>query len=116
MCLLQPHDRLHRGDALETGVKYLMRTDVMYLKEGAKPTVLGSEVAFKDQYPADDTAAAGAVAEIDDAYIEASSWLQKASLLESQGQYEEAIMWYDRAYKRCPRLDPKRAGEFRADV
>lgn len=63
MCLIFPHERLHRGDVLESGVKYLMRTDVMYIQRGAVPGSRSGQRATHglDAYPESVVAAAAAV-------------------------------------------------------
>jgi hypothetical protein len=104
MCLIFPHDRLHCGDALLTGRKYLMRTDAMYLCRGTAPAVLtgGAPAAAVDSY-GDEPAPAD---EVDEVFIQAAALLAQAEQHERDGQLTEAVALYRRAYKMCPRLDP----------
>eukprot|EP01012_Entosiphon_sulcatum_P001915 TRINITY_DN10365_c0_g1_i1.p1 TRINITY_DN10365_c0_g1~~TRINITY_DN10365_c0_g1_i1.p1 ORF type:complete len:309 (+),score=63.63 TRINITY_DN10365_c0_g1_i1:35-928(+) len=72
---------LHEGDALRTGSKYLMRSDVMYRRqEGTAPV-------------------------FSDAERRAFQLLEEAEKLEGERREMEAVELYRRAYKLCPHLE-----------
>eukprot|EP00698_Gefionella_okellyi_P001473 TRINITY_DN1140_c0_g1_i7.p1 TRINITY_DN1140_c0_g1~~TRINITY_DN1140_c0_g1_i7.p1 ORF type:complete len:288 (+),score=28.12 TRINITY_DN1140_c0_g1_i7:28-864(+) len=86
LALVFPHDRLHEGASLGSGVKYLLRSDIMYRRRGVP-------------------ACARAAGEPDDKYIEAVNLYQRASALERKGEAHEAMLLYRRAFKMCPQLE-----------
>ncbi|KAH9499617.1 hypothetical protein Btru_074278 [Bulinus truncatus] len=87
-CRIQPevgqaiifnHNRLHEGEQLQHGVKYILRTDIMF--ENLTPQNL---LANQN---------------------EATLLLQEADRLEAAGQCMEAMELFRKAYKLCPELE-----------
>lgn len=85
LALIFPHELLHEGDRLLSGVKYLMRSDVMYRRHtstpSGAPSTAGSEV-----------------------YLKAVNMYQEAALLERAGKSMEAMELYRKAFKLCPEV------------
>lgn len=73
------HYRLHEGEPLRAGVKYILRSDIMYRR------VTASEISPEKS--------------------EALRLLQEAERLESRGQAMEAAGFYRRAFRLCPELE-----------
>ena len=71
------HPILHEGDVLDDGVKYLLRSDVMYER----------------------------VSELNDEMAIAYSYIEIANNLDAQGKYSEAVQYYRKAFKLCPSLE-----------
>lgn len=84
MLLVFEHNIYHEGEELRTGVKYMMRSDLMYKLDPVK-------------------------SEHDDATVkrvqEAQELLSLAEQVEAQGKFEEAVILYKKAYKLAPELD-----------
>ncbi|XP_055880160.1 uncharacterized protein LOC106078906 [Biomphalaria glabrata] len=88
LCRIQPeegqaiifnHNRLHEGEKLNEGQKYILRTDIMY--ENVTPPHLSTN------------------------QNEAVLLLQEADRLEAAGQCMEAMELFRKAYKLCPELE-----------
>lgn len=73
------HYRLHEGARLTAGLKYILRTDILFEREG----------------PAD----------LSDSQRRAIELLQRAEVLETNHREMEAADCYRRAFKICPELE-----------
>ena len=71
------HWLLHEGDILESDIKYLVRTDIMYKR----------------------------ITPANAKFCEAFSLVQQAESLESMKRYDEAVQLYRRAFKLSPELE-----------
>lgn len=73
------HYRLHEGARLDSGTKYILRTDIMFQRDNP--------------------------AELSASQRRAVELLQRAEVLESSRQESEAAECYRRAFKLCPELE-----------
>eukprot|EP00696_Hemimastix_kukwesjijk_P017074 gnl/Hemi2/564_TR196_c0_g11_i1.p1 gnl/Hemi2/564_TR196_c0_g11~~gnl/Hemi2/564_TR196_c0_g11_i1.p1 ORF type:complete len:324 (-),score=84.13 gnl/Hemi2/564_TR196_c0_g11_i1:43-969(-) len=80
LVLLFWHPLLHEGDALVAGKKYMMRTEVMYVRRDATAPAMDAKTQ------------------------EAMLLMEKAEIAESNGKCEEAAQLYRQAFKLCPKL------------
>eukprot|EP01124_Arcella_intermedia_P022985 TRINITY_DN3547_c0_g1_i1.p1 TRINITY_DN3547_c0_g1~~TRINITY_DN3547_c0_g1_i1.p1 ORF type:complete len:286 (+),score=69.08 TRINITY_DN3547_c0_g1_i1:127-984(+) len=76
--LIFNHMILHEGDVLQSNVKYIMRSDIMFRRE---------------------------VLEIDEKETKALEYLRQAQVLEQNGECEAAASLYRSAFKLCPGLE-----------
>ncbi|PAA81921.1 hypothetical protein BOX15_Mlig003788g3, partial [Macrostomum lignano] len=74
------HYRLHEGERLAAGVKYILRSDIMYRRITAAP-------------------------QSDEKFREALRLQQEAERLESRGQADEAVKLYRKAFRLYPNLE-----------
>lgn len=79
MALVFNHGLLHEGDALLSGKKYILRSEIMF-----------SRVDPLETSPKE---------------TEAIELKRQAELLESQDQPYEAVRLYRRAFKLCPEIE-----------
>ena len=77
----------HDGERLEEGVKYLLRTDVIYQRE--------TPFSFEAMY--------GGLS----AHEKAAKALNLAERLEDGGSRDDAVMWYRKAFKLNPELESR---------
>lgn len=89
MLLVFQHNIYHEGEELRTGVKYMMRSDVMYKLVSAS----SSESDTLDNRR----------------IVEAQELLNLAEQKEAQGRFEESIALLKKAYKLAPELEHKEA-------
>ncbi len=89
MVLIFQHNMLHEGERLNTGLKYIMRSDVMYQRQ--------MDLEFQNQTNSN----AGQSATLE----RGLELLAKAEELESTDA-NEAMKLYKQAYRMCPELDP----------
>jgi hypothetical protein len=75
----------HDGEALEAGVKYLLRTDIMFVRD----------------VPFDINVACASLSD-EEKGRKALEW---AVRLEDGGSRELAVAWYKKAFRLCPALD-----------
>lgn len=78
MALVFLHELVHEGDTLQDGVKYLARTEVMYRRR-----------------------------ETDSKEDEAMGIFREAEFNEENGNMQEAIRLYKKAFKLCPELEDR---------
>jgi tetratricopeptide (TPR) repeat protein len=95
MLLVFQHNIYHEGEELRGGLKYMMRSDVMYRLEDAENQ--------------DDSVAAKQLAE-------AQELVNLAEQLEYQGRHSEAIQLYKKAYKLAPQLEHGASSSDTSDV
>lgn len=86
MLLVFQHNIYHEGEKLTSGLKYMMRSDVMYKLD----PVENEDDAIRARQTQ-----------------EALELLGLAEQYESQGKFTEAIAMYKKAYKICPELEHK---------
>jgi len=79
LVLLFQHNMLHEGSALKTGLKYIMRTDVMFQRTSRNK-------------------------QIDPNEAEALYYLKLAENYELNGNAEEAMQYYRKAFKKSTKL------------
>lgn len=79
MALVFNHGLLHEGGVLQSGFKYIMRTEVMYNREVAP--------------------------ELTDNQKEGLDIWHKAQLAETNGELDDAVKYYTRAYRLFPELE-----------
>lgn len=79
MAILFNHQRLHEGEQLLSGKKYILRTDIMYRKIGEK--------------------------KMDEKQEKAIAMIQEAERLEAQGDCMQAAELYRKAFKLSPELE-----------
>jgi len=79
LALLFNHHMLHEGQALESNVKYLMRSDIMYRRKD--PPVMGTKE------------------------IQGMELLKQAQQKEQEKSFDEAAQLYRRAYRLWPPLE-----------
>lgn len=84
MLLIFQHNIYHEGEELNKGVKYLMRSDIMY-----ELVKIDDE---KKKYESDKR-------------LKAMDLINQAERFEFEGDYENAIKCYKEAYKLCPELE-----------
>ena len=89
MLLVFQHNIYHEGEELRTGLKYMMRSDVMYQLD---PIDASETVASRN-------------------LLEAQELLGLAEQYETQGRHAEAIAHYKKAYKLAPQLEGKMVEE-----
>ncbi|GFO27456.1 2OGFe(ii) oxygenase family oxidoreductase [Plakobranchus ocellatus] len=83
MAIIFNHNRLHEGQRLENGIKYILRTDIMY--KNLAPSKLSNN---QDK---------------------AVQLMQEADRLEASGKCMEAMELYRRAFKLFPELEESHA-------
>eukprot|EP01126_Amoeba_proteus_P020954 TRINITY_DN2127_c0_g1_i5.p1 TRINITY_DN2127_c0_g1~~TRINITY_DN2127_c0_g1_i5.p1 ORF type:complete len:292 (+),score=49.01 TRINITY_DN2127_c0_g1_i5:62-937(+) len=81
MALIFNHHIFHEGEALKSGLKYIMRSDILFCRE-VPPEIPENETKALDL-------------------------IRIAEVLEREGEYMEAVKYYRQAYKLCPELDGK---------
>eukprot|EP00743_Colponemidia_sp_Colp-15_P002572 GILK01002787.1.p1 GENE.GILK01002787.1~~GILK01002787.1.p1 ORF type:complete len:313 (-),score=37.72 GILK01002787.1:192-1073(-) len=80
-CIIFPHKTLHEGSALGAGVKYIMRTDIVFKRvEGSK-------------------------SDIGDTEREGLRLIAIAEEFERSGKHSDAVRTYKKAFKLCPHLE-----------
>ncbi|CAF1255013.1 unnamed protein product [Didymodactylos carnosus] len=78
------HNEYHDGDVLRSGLKYLMRTDLMYRLKHENN---------------------GQTACSDDQRIQAKQLYSQAEKFEEKGQYDKAVQLYKKAIAMCPTIE-----------
>lgn len=77
----------HDGEPLKEGLKYLLRTDIMFERD--------IPIDFDSMYGTLDNDSKGRKA------------LELAQRLEDSGSSREAVTWYRKAFRLCPELENK---------